>query len=134
MTFFVAGKPAPKGSKVMGRTKDGRMFMRESASSSLRPWMKAIRVEAAKHFKEPSQSSVWLYMDFWMPRGKTVKRELHTVKPDLDKLQRAVMDALTGIVYVDDAQVIGADSFKAYPTYRQPEPGVRIGVEIDGLT
>ena len=43
---------------------------------------------------------------------KSVKRRLsdgmlwRSVRPDLDKLARAVLDALTGIVWVDDDQVV----------------------------
>lgn len=35
----------------------------------------------------------------WAPR-------FPTKKPDLDKTLRAIKDALTGIVYVDDSQVV----------------------------
>lgn len=38
----------------------------------------------------------------------------HTKKPDRDKLLRAVGDAMTGIVYVDDSQVIAGDTRKRY--------------------
>lgn len=31
--------------------------------------------------------------------------ERHTQYPDIDKLERAVLDALTGVAYADDAQV-----------------------------
>ena len=37
-----------------------------------------------------------------------------TVKPDVDKLSRSVLDALTGIVWVDDAQVVDKTVRKRY--------------------
>ena len=36
------------------------------------------------------------------------------VKPDLDKLIRAVLDGLTGVAYVDDAQVTLISASKSY--------------------
>jgi Holliday junction resolvase RusA-like endonuclease len=36
------------------------------------------------------------------------------VKPDVDKLSRAVMDALRGVVYADDAQVVAKVVSKHY--------------------
>lgn len=41
----------------------------------------------------------------------------HRVKPDLDKLIRAVLDALTGIIWTDDSCVIGfTELMKSYGT------------------
>lgn len=37
-----------------------------------------------------------------------------TVKPDLDKLCRTVLDALTGVAYKDDSQVIGIIANERY--------------------
>jgi Holliday junction resolvase RusA-like endonuclease len=38
----------------------------------------------------------------------------HVTKPDLDKLARCVLDALTGVVYADDSQVVGINASKCY--------------------
>ena len=49
--------------------------------------------------------SISLTFVFEKPRSER-KNALHkTTKPDLDKLLRATLDALTGIAYVDDSQV-----------------------------
>ena len=43
-------------------------------------------------------------LDFYLPRPKTVKRQWPTVRPDADKLLRAVLDLMTKAgVYCDDA-------------------------------
>ena len=39
---------------------------------------------------------------------------IHTKKPDIDKLVRLVLDALTGIAYVDDSQVVLLYAEKSY--------------------
>lgn len=48
----------------------------------------------------------------------------HSKKPDLDKLVRAVQDALTGIIYKDDGQVCRLTANKNYAAHE----GVRIFV------
>ena len=58
--------------------------------------------------------AVRLDVDFIMPRPKTVTRQDHTVKPDRDKLLRCVQDALTGMIYKDDSQVIEGETTKIY--------------------
>lgn len=48
-----------------------------------------------------------------------------TSKPDLTKLTRAVEDALTGIIWKDDSQVVQQDTKKVYC-----EPEDKVGVYI----
>jgi crossover junction endodeoxyribonuclease RusA len=45
-------------------------------------------------------------------------------KPDLDKLIRAVLDALTGLVWRDDSQVVHVEAWKLY----HPHEGADITV------
>ena len=45
-----------------------------------------------------------------MPKGRIAPE----VKPDLDKLIRSLLDALTGVLYIDDAQVVVIDAAKLY--------------------
>ena len=51
---------------------------------------------------------------FYIVRGKTVKRDAPHVKPDIDKLLRGIGDALEGIVYVNDSQIIRIVGEKFY--------------------
>lgn len=81
--------------------------------------------------------TVFVSCSFWLPRpGSHVLKsgELSAIgrreplparKHDLDKLARGVCDALTGIVYEDDAQVCKLEAVKWYATDTNPE-----GVEI----
>jgi len=63
---------------------------------------------------------------FFMPRGKTVKRELPTVPPDLDKLIRAINDSATDAgVIEDDSQVVEILAYKFYEAENCP-PGALI--------
>jgi crossover junction endodeoxyribonuclease RusA len=52
---------------------------------------------------------------FVMPRPKSAPKTktLPAVKrPDIDKLTRAILDAITGICLVDDSQVVGLKASK----------------------
>lgn len=51
---------------------------------------------------------------FFLKPISAKKRIGHTVKPDLSKLVRAAEDALTGIVYEDDSQIVHIMAAKAY--------------------
>jgi Holliday junction resolvase RusA-like endonuclease len=114
MTFemFVDGVPAPQGSKSLSRS--GVMY---EANKNLKPWRKEVTAAASwvagpgfELMQGPLIVSIW----FTMPRPPTVKRESPSVKPDLDKMCRAVLDSLSGIVYKDDAQIIRIDAIESY--------------------
>lgn len=99
-TFHVLGLPITQGSKVIMR---GHLV--DVKSKELKAWRSKIAEIATPHFGEPHKEAVFLDLTFFLPKPKTVKRLLPFVKPDSDKLTRAVFDALTGVVYVDDCQV-----------------------------
>lgn len=66
---------------------------------------------------------------FHLPRGKTVKRLWPTVPPDVDKLARCLLDALTDAHLIsDDKQVVTLNARKVYAT-PQRGPGAEIVVK-----
>lgn len=125
--FRVDGLPISKGSKTAGVTKDGKVFMREAAAAALTPWMRTIRTEATKHrvtWMRQSPLEVRMAFTFPMRKGE-MTASWKATKPDLDKLERAVLDALTqGKVLVDDAQVVATHSTKVHGR----RPGVSVCV------
>ena len=73
----------------------------------------------------PVELEVMFYLD--RPSSvSTVKRPYPTVPPDLDKLIRGVGDALTGVVYDDDSQVIRTLAWKTYADAREPGAFIRV--------
>jgi len=58
------------------------------------------------------------------------RRPMHTVKPDLDKLLRAIKDSLTKILWRDDAQVVSVCVSKAYAPATDPAHTVIRAIEI----
>lgn len=104
-TLFVPGSPAPQGSK----RHVGRGVLIES-SAAVGPWRQRVALAAHHAGLRPVAGPVRIDLEFVLPRPKsTPKRSTPPAikRPDLDKLARSILDALTGIVYHDDAQVVG---------------------------
>lgn len=126
MVINVFGDPAPQGSKTIMR---GRLV--EASSKKLVPWRKAVQTAALAYLAEtghrPFKEAVKLKVIFYVQRPKSVKRQFPTVPADLDKLVRAVGDALTyGEVWGDDSQVIHLDCKKFYADTRAPGAEIEI--------
>jgi Holliday junction resolvase RusA-like endonuclease len=125
LAFTVYGTPQPAGSK-RGFARGSRVVIVDANAKS-RPW-KALVTDAAIEAMQTTdrQSRILeqaplldgplrLELDFYVPRPKGhygVKGvrpsapDFPAVKPDVLKLARAVEDALSGIVYRDDAQIV----------------------------
>jgi Holliday junction resolvase RusA-like endonuclease len=131
--FFVPGTPVGAGSKrafpIHG--KDGRLHVAVTDASGPKgaEWRAAIRYAAADAVRSNGgtllDGPVMLTLTFLLrrPRGHVGTRGIRpsaprfpTVKPDVLKLARAVEDAMTGIVWRDDAQVVGESLVKIYTT------------------
>ena len=92
--FTSFGTPRPQGSK----RHVGNGILIEA--SDVKPWRKAIaeavfRAYLATGDERPFTEPVVVWATFFLPRPKSVKRLLPSVPPDLDKLQRALGDALS---------------------------------------
>ena len=107
--FRVDGKPVPQGSMSVV---NGHIF--HSQGSALAVWRSAIGLAARQAGAKPTLKPVSMTMVFVFAKPKTVTRAEPTVPPDLDKLIRAVLDALTAIAYKDDSQVTEIRSVKIY--------------------
>ena len=121
LTFFVAGTPAPQGSKrafIHKRGKRaGRIGMVEM-SKRVKPWREMVASCAmgasrlhdfdlrAMPCPVPKGTPVQVKILFWLSQPKTLRSQKPTKRPDLDKLVRSTLDALTGIIYEDDSQVV----------------------------
>jgi len=122
----IEGYPVPKGSLKPIRTKTGRIILVPDNQAELKVWTNTIHQQLVSPYMI-DEGPVAVDLIFFMPRPKTVKREAPWVYPDLDKLLRAVLDALTGKVYRDDGQVIWVHMGEEYAD--NEEPGVFIRVK-----
>lgn len=132
--FWVNGLPKPQGSKrAFVNPKTKRAIVVESAGAPLKDWRHDVKLMACDSMVGrpvvDSGVGVILRIGFVMPRPKTTPKgrptPLATKRPDLDKLIRGVCDALTGVVYSDDSQVVSFDVWK-----RIAEIGEPTGAEI----
>jgi len=73
------------------------------------------------------EGAICLEAEFILARPKTLPKKVvdHTKKPDLDNLLKAVKDAMTGIVWRDDSQVVSLIARKDYG----PTPGIKVVVK-----
>lgn len=124
VTFFVAGIPIPQGSKtafVVGK----RAVVTDANKAVLKPWRAAVTRVAKASWVDREQLGGAVIVDavFVFERPKSVKREHPSVKPDVDKLVRAVLDGVTDAgVWKDDAQVVRLVVEKVYGA----APGVHV--------
>lgn len=131
--FWIPGFPAPAGSKrafciKKGGVYTGRAAVIDSSGERGREWRASVSQFAFDEMKSqgiaPLTGPLFLGLTFHMPRPKShfnSKGELkssspqfHTNRPDCTKLTRAVEDAMAGIVYRDDSQIVSQQVSKVY--------------------
>lgn len=107
--FFVPGAPAPQGSKKHV----GRGILIES-SKAVGPWRERVALAAHAHTERLLTGPVGVRLHFVLPRPKSARKgvEITIKRPDVDKLARACLDALTDVVIHDDAQVVDLHATK----------------------
>ena len=126
-TFEVLGVPVPQGSKN-AYNRGGRIVLVE-ASRDLPHWRQQI-IEAAQlanGTQPPFTKPIHLDVVFWLPKPAKPKFDTPGVKPDLDKLVRAVGDALTqsGVIK-DDCLITSVFAEKRYAHARLPGAKITI--------
>jgi len=139
ISFTVFGDPVPQGSKVM--VGKARKLLVEGNRAKLNPWRQDVAAAAQAAMESgPWREAVSVQMTFFLKRPKghfgTGRNEgtLRSAaprrpgtKPDIDKLSRSILDALTGIVFADDSQVVSLDAMKMYADNGHT-PGVVVNV------
>jgi Holliday junction resolvase RusA-like endonuclease len=121
--FTVIGTPAPQGSKTRWGTED---------NPNTRPWRAAVAASAHEAARNGTAlkllpGPLTVRARFYFPRPKShyrTGRFAGTLKdsaplycattPDLDKLQRAIGDALKGVLLHDDSQIVQWHAAKFY--------------------
>jgi Holliday junction resolvase RusA-like endonuclease len=131
LTFSILGVAAPAGSK-RGYARGGHVQIVED-SKRTEPWKLEVAragIDAMReHGFEPRSFlgplDLFVVFRFVRPKShygtgrnaerlKTSAPQHHVVKPDTTKLVRALEDALTGVVWRDDAQVVIQHAVKSY--------------------
>jgi Holliday junction resolvase RusA-like endonuclease len=143
--FFVAGKPEPAGSKKPVPARRASFFpivvrsVRELLSmvqivddnDKARSWKKLVANVALYEMAGISRMAdvaLGVRIEFVLARPGSVTRHYPFKRPDALKLARAVEDALTGVVWVDDAQICKEYIDKRYQSSPEDPQGVSITV------
>ena len=112
--FLIYGKPEPKGSMRGFAKKVGTQYRGiVTHTDQSKKWERHIR-ENIDYIGEVFDGPLDVYLFFTFQRPKTVTRDRMSVKPDIDKLARAVLDALTGLVIKDDSRIVSLSARKEY--------------------
>ena len=113
-TMTIKGQARPKGSWNAIPVKGKIRFI--PASTVAAKWFKYLETEVKKKWKvkTPWGGAIEVKIIFKLPRPKTNKDKYPIKNPDTDKLIRAILDAMTGVVYNDDSQVIEVTGKKVY--------------------
>lgn len=126
--LFVPGTPQVQGNHRVSRT--GYTY---DTNKKLKPWRDAVAMMVRNHMRKNginpiTEGPVGMALTFVMPRTKAMKNKPAppmTQRPDTIKLARAIEDALAGVAYADDSQII-----HHYLVKRRANPDETPGVHI----
>lgn len=131
LRFTVIGEPIPQGSTksfVVNRKRDGKaVAVTTGDNPRTKGWRQTVANCAAIELLRAQNRGLFFAgavefdVTFYLPRPKAllagrkaVQDVAHTKKPDVSKLARAAEDALTRIVWGDDAQITDLHVRKRY--------------------
>ncbi len=128
LTWTVHGLPAPQGSARAFLHRSTHRVIVTHANHRTVPWRQEIAaaliaaLSAAGHDPHavgplfPRPAAVKVQATFYLPRPKSLPKRfaLPASRPDLDKLVRAALDSMTGLLFADDSQAVSIAASKAY--------------------
>ena len=137
MKLTVIGLPVSQGSKC-ARVVRGRAILTDGFGDKprrLRDWRASVAACARLWLQQngmpaPLDGPVELTATFYLPRPKSApKRVLYpATKPDLDKLTRAIGDALAKIAYTDDSRIVQINVGKRFAVDSPPRVEIELGL------
>lgn len=121
-TFLISGEPVPQGRpRFVSRGK----FVQTYDPKKSKDYKKLVKQQVKAQFHEDLLSGALnVELKVYRPIQKSItkkERELRlsgahrpTIKGDIDNYFKAVTDACTGLVWIDDAQIVSTKSKKYY--------------------
>ena len=127
-TFTVRGEPAPQGSKSGFYNQRLKRVMLVESSSKCKPWRQEVMAAAiaareaagfAGDLVPMFEGPVHVTATFTVKKAKSAPKRIRTfpvANPDLDKLVRSTLDAMTKAgIFRDDSYVVELSSAKRFP-------------------
>jgi Holliday junction resolvase RusA-like endonuclease len=143
ISFFVPGEPKTAGSKKAfcikkGGVYTGRAIVTDDTGQAGKDWRAGIVATAFEAMRAadtpPLNEPLILRAEFIMPRPKSHYKSsgfirddapvVHSIRPDATKLVRALEDALSNVLWRDDAAVCEQYVFKLYGD----QPGCKVTI------
>ena len=149
--FTVYGSPIaqPRARSRAVRSKSGKIFAQiyepetcltdtGRQPTPAMQWKTDIKTVAVQHRPDkPLDGPLSVAIDFYLPRPRRFYRKKdpdgrlpHVAKPDRDNAEKAVLDSLTGIIFVDDCQVCAGEVRKFW---HEKDRGPRAEITIGAL-
>ena len=136
--FNVRGIPIPQGSAKALPRRGGGFPIITHANPKTKGWRAQVTSIAQEYAPaKPFEGAIYVQLDFILPRpaylrkipkrGPIKPEASMTKRPDLDKLVRAIFDAITGVIILDDSQITLVVASKRYDYLEAP--GVRVKIE-----
>lgn len=133
ISFTIPGKPVAQGRPRAARRGNRIMMYDPKPSKDYKEYVAKIAKEYAP--EEPTEAALGVRMKIYreIPKSTTKKdRKLineglkrPVVRPDTDNYTKAILDALNGIIYKDDSQIVDLKASKYY----SDDPRVEIKIE-----
>ena len=130
LSVLVRGIPVPQGRPRAFKLPTGQIRVYDPPQSL--DWKRTVMAQVLEGVRRQdlhiASGPLSVELTFGLSRPKSVspRRRPHPItKPDCDNLGKACLDAMRGIVYRDDAQIVELHITKAY----RDVPGVGIRVE-----
>lgn len=128
--FTVLGRAEPQGSMKAFMIKGKPVLTSDNAK--MKPWRQQVGWVAleARGGSEMAPRGIPVALEvifyFRKPTGTSHRQFRPTKKPDLDKLCRALCDALKGVLYEDDSQITGLIAQKHFGLPERAEVIVKV--------
>lgn len=87
-----------------------------------------ISFHSRKHLKEPLDGALSINLNFFFHKPKSNKKNYPAQKPDIDNLVKAVLDALNGIAFKDDSQIVSISCNKRWTNETFSKEGIDITI------
>lgn len=127
---MIPTKATHQSSLRIMKSKSGRMFVGKFAKSSINAWIKEFELHILKHKPtNPWDGPVSVYIEFRFPWNKSApkkylnREEWKTTRPDLDNMEKVILDSLTRTGFIVDDSII---CYKTTSKKHSNNPGITI--------
>lgn len=128
LSFFVSGIPLAQG---MPRFRRAGKFVQTYDPAKSKAWKDSVRWQCIEFMRKEKkgmiEGAIHADLVFLLPRPKSLPKKVkdHVKKPDMDNLEKSILDALEGIAYKNDSQICKMTGQKLYES---KIPGVSISL------